>query len=112
MTTLRKSRSLPWKYTTNNESIANLSRLSLPPTVPMVERNSTEQESYDEILSGVQSYGVKAEPLAVSQTKLGTILEISLSEHSKDATALDQVQSETIPPSRKIQTKSERFHRY
>lgn len=96
MAVMKSSNSNCWKYTTNNESVANLSRLSLPLTISMIEQGSASQATYEDIFPDGQQRYAEGEILAASKISLAMIPEVPLLEHSPDNTKSDQAeQSET-----------------
>jgi hypothetical protein len=96
MTAMRDSRNKCWKHTTNNESIAKLSRLSLPLTISTIERCPKLQVRCEEILSDSQNRCVEGEIPMASQNNLTIIPAVSLLENSQHYVESDQAaQSET-----------------
>jgi hypothetical protein len=103
MTAMRNPQIKPWKNTPNNESIANLSRLSLPLTISMIEQGSTLQATRKEILPEDQQGYMEGEILAASRTSLAMIPEVPLLECSQENAELEQAeQLERIPPMTEI----------
>ena len=64
-----------WKYTTNNESITNLSRLSL--AILTVKQKTTRHSRHKDILPCYQKQDAKEESLANTQSHLAIIAEDS-----------------------------------
>lgn len=84
MTAMRDMQTTRKILSTNNESVANLSRLSLPLIISMAEPAPTLPTAYEDVLSDGQNYSVEGEIPAAPPTSLGMIPEVPLLEHSLD----------------------------
>jgi hypothetical protein len=103
MAATRDSQNKCWKHTTNNESVANLPRLSLPLAIPMIGEGSTLQARSDETLSGSQNRCLEGGISIACQKGLTLIPEVPLMEHSEDYVELDQAaQLKTNQPAAEV----------
>jgi OTT_1508-like deaminase len=105
MAILRMSQNQSLMYPTNNESIANLSRISLPLSTSMREQSSAWQSTDNGMARGRENRCVEA---ATSQNNLSTIPEAPLLGHQQDNTGFEQAeQPEASMPEMEAQTKME-----
>lgn len=111
MALLRGRQVLRPQYAWNNESVANLSRLSLPLTANTVEQGSLEQSTYEGSISSRQTRFATSTSPAASQNSLATIPEVCPTEQAENTTpsAIETIPAEkleTSPPAIDMHTET------
>jgi hypothetical protein len=92
MTAMRDIQTMRRIGTTNNESVANLSRLSLPLFTSMIGNGPTLETTYEDVLLDDQNRFVEGDISDVPPSDLITIPEAPLSEHLPKNNEPDQAE--------------------